>query len=45
MKKVLIAVAMFVMALNLAASVSWGATPDATWEGATWEGLGDGGIW
>src|SRR2546425_4698121 len=46
MKKTLITVAMVAMALFMAVSVSWGATPDtATWETATWETIADGTIW
>jgi len=45
MKKALITVAMVAMAVFMAVSVSWGATPDATWETATWETIAPGTIW
>ncbi len=46
MKKTLITVAMVAMAVFMAVSVSWGATPDtATWETATWETIAPGAIW
>lgn len=44
MRRVIVSLVLAVL-IFATASVSWGATPDATWEGATWEGLGDGGIW
>jgi hypothetical protein len=46
MKKIVITAVMVVMALCMAVSVSWGATPDtATWETATWETVAPGTIW
>jgi hypothetical protein len=40
-------IASFVLAVLMfvAASVSWGATSDATWETATWETVDPGTIW
>jgi hypothetical protein len=46
MRKMLITATMMVLAVALAVSVSWGATPDtATWETATWETVAPGIIW
>ncbi len=47
MRKILVASVMLVLAVCVAASVSWGQTaPAATWESATWETLAaDGVIW
>ncbi len=46
MRKILTAAMMVVLAVCVAASVSWGATwESATWESATWETLGSGDVW
>lgn len=44
--RTLIASFVFAVLMFVAASVSWGATPDtATWETATWETVAPGTIW
>jgi hypothetical protein len=45
MRKILTTAVMLVLVVCVAASVSWGAAPDATWESATWEGLGGDPVW
>ncbi len=44
--RTVIASFIFAVLMFVAASVSWGATPDtATWETATWETIAPGTIW
>jgi len=44
--RTVIASFVFAVLIFVAASVSWGATPDtATWETATWETVAPGTLW